>query len=135
MTNPGISRSGIGLRVALAVALVLLTFSPSGTSFYHWISAPPIGVTALEAFLGVALLIAWLVRLRTAQVALGVVGLVLGCLLLGSFVWVLYDMDVLHAAGREPMVWIGLIVFGVVLGVGLSWSQIRARVTGQVEVQ
>jgi hypothetical protein len=28
-------------------------------SFYHWISAPPAGVTALKAFAGVALLIGW----------------------------------------------------------------------------
>ena len=34
-----------------------------------------------------------------------------------------------------PWVWIALIVFGTVLGLGLSWSLIRARTTGQIEVQ
>jgi Family of unknown function (DUF6524) len=119
----------------VAVALVLITFNPSGTSFYHWLAAPPVGITAVKAFLGVALLIAWLVCLRTAYVALGAVGLVLGCLLLGTFVWVLFDMDLLHDVGRQAMVWIGLVVFGIVLGVGLSWSLIRARTNGQIEVQ
>lgn len=30
--------------------------------------------------------------------------------------------------------WISLIATGIVLGTGLSWSLLRARVTGQVEV-
>jgi hypothetical protein len=135
MAVQGISWSGVAVRVVLAVAVVLVTFNPSGTSVYHWLTAPPYGITALKAFSGVALLIAWVICLRTAYVALGTVGLVLGCLLLGSFVWVLFDMDILHAVGREAMVWIGLVVLGVVLGLGLSWSLIRARTTGQIEVQ
>ncbi|MGL6112201.1 MAG: DUF6524 family protein [Rubrivivax sp.] len=135
MAVQGISWSGVALRVVAAVVLVLLTFNPSGTSFYHWFIAPPVAFTALKTFLGVALLVAWVVCLRTAYVALGALGLVLGCLLLGSFVWLLYDMDVLHAAGRTSMIWIGLTVFGAVLGLGLSWSLIRARTTGQIEVQ
>jgi Family of unknown function (DUF6524) len=32
------------------------------------------------------------------------------------------------------MQWIGLTIAGIVLGVGLSWSLIRARATGQLEV-
>jgi hypothetical protein len=135
MAVQGISWSGVVLRVMLAVAIVLITFNPSGHSFYHWLVEPPGGISALKAFSGVALLMAWVVCLRTAYVALGTVGLVLGCLLLGTFVWVLFDMDVLHAVSGKAMVWIGLIVFGAVLGVGLSWSLIRARTTGQIEVQ
>lgn len=135
MAVQGISWSGVLQRVLLAVAIVLITFNPSGTSFYHWLVEPPVGITALKAFTGVGLLVAWVVCLRTAHVALGTLGLVLGCLLLGTFVWVLFDMDVLHAVGSESMVWIGLIVFGAVLGLGLSWSLIRARTTGQIEVQ
>ena len=135
MAVQGISWSGVAVRVVLAVAVVLVTFNPSGTSVYHWLAAPPYGITAIKAFAGVALLIAWMVCLRTAYTALGALGLILGCLLLGSFVWVLIEKDMLHHVGREAMVWIGLIVFGSVLGLGLSWSLIRARTTGQIEVQ
>jgi hypothetical protein len=31
-------------------------------------------------------------------------------------------------------VWIGLAMAGAVLGVGLSWSLVRARAVGQIEV-
>jgi hypothetical protein len=134
MATPGISWSGVALRVVLALALVLVTFNPGGWSFYHWLSAPPAGITAVKAFAGVLLLIGWLVCLRTAYVALGLVGAVLLTALLGSVVWMLIDYHVIDVAGRSAMIWIGLVIAGVVLGIGLSWSLIRSRVTGQVEV-
>ena len=112
-----ISWSGVFLRIVLAIALVLLTFNPSGYSFYHWISAPPSGVTALKAFAGVALLIGWVMCLRTAFVALGWIGVILCAALLGTFVWLLLDLKVLHAADSTAMVWIGLVIVGTILAV------------------
>jgi hypothetical protein len=134
MATPGISWSGVALRVVLALALVLVTFNPGGWSFYHWLTAPPAGITAVKAFAGLLLLIGWLVCLRTAFVALGLVGAVLLAALLGTVVWMLIDYHVIDVAGRSTLVWIGLVIAGVVLGIGLSWSLVRARVTGQVEV-
>lgn len=135
MAVQGISWGGVLLRIALAIALVLATFNPSGNSFYHWLAAPPVGITAGKAFAAAVLLVMWVVCLRTAYVALGMVGLVLGGVLVGTFVWLLVDLHVLHTSGRATLVWIGLVAFGVVLGASLSWSLIRARVTGQIEVQ
>jgi hypothetical protein len=134
MATPGISWSGVALRVVLALALVLVTFNPGGWSFYHWLSAPPAGITAVKAFAGLLLLIGWLVCLRTAYIALGLVGAVLLAALLGTAVWMLIDYHIIDVAGRSAMVWIGLVIAGLVLGIGVSWSLIRARVTGQVEV-
>lgn len=134
MAVQGISWSGIFVRVAAAVALVLLTYNPSGHSFYHWIAEAPGGITAVKGFLGVLLLIGWVICLRTAYVSLGWLGVVLGVSLLGTFVWVLFDVGLLESHGAAAFVWIGLIIFGAVLGIGLSWSLIRARTTGQVEV-
>jgi hypothetical protein len=134
MATPGISWSGVALRVVLALALVLVTFNPGGWSFYHWLTAPPAGITAVKAFAGLLLLIGWLVCLRTAYVALGLVGAILVTALLGTVVWMLIEYHVIDVAGRSALVWIGLVIAGVVLGIGLSWSLIRSRVTGQVEV-
>jgi hypothetical protein len=41
---------------------------------------------------------------------------------------------VIDAAGRSTLVWIGLVIAGVVLGVGLSGSLVRAKAVGQVGV-
>jgi len=134
MAGQGISWSGVMVRLVLAVALVLISYNPSGYSFYHWVTAPPTGVTAVKAFAAMLLAGGWMVCLRTAYVALGVLGLVFGVVLLATFVWLLIDMKVLAATGATALTWIGLLIFGIVLGVGLSWSIIRARATGQIEV-
>jgi len=130
-----ISWSGVAVRIVLAIALVLLTFNPTGWSFYHWISAPPPGMTAEKALAGIVLLIGWIICLRTAFVAFGWLGVLLCAALLGTFVWVLVDLRVLQSLGSTAMVWIGLIIAGAILGIGLSWSLIRARTTGQIETQ
>ena len=130
-----ISWLGVMTRVALALALVLLTFNPSGHSFFHWITAPPPGITAAKALAGVALLIGWVICLRSAYVALGRLGLVLGSAPLAALVWLLVDWKVIDVGGGSALTWIALVAVGILLGIGLTWSLIRARITGQVEVQ
>jgi hypothetical protein len=130
-----ISLLGILVRIIFAVALVLLTFNPSGHSFYHWALVDATSFTAVEAFLGIVLLIGWVICLRTAFVALGLIGLVLGFALLGTLVWVLVDFKVIDPTDTSLLTWIALVIVGVVLGIGLSWSLVRARATGQIEVQ
>ena len=64
----------------------------------------------------------------------GAIGLVLSALVLGTLVWVLTDYGIVNPDRPSLLSWISLIVIGIVLGLGLSWSLVRARVTGQVEV-
>ena len=130
-----ISWGGVLLRMLCAIALVLLTFNPTGHSFYHWLTAEPTGITALKAVAGIALLIGWIGCLRTAFVSLGMVGLVLGGALLGALVWLLIDMGWISVSSSTSLAWVVLLVLGILLGLGLSWSLLRARATGQVEVQ
>lgn len=134
MASGSISFVGIIIRIVVSVALVLLTYNPSGHSFVHWVLADLSGFDALKAFIGVVLLAAWVVLVRTARTSLGTLGIVLSALLLGTMVWLLFDLGLLSSAGSSTMVWIILIVTGIVLGIGLSWSLIRQRATGQVEV-
>jgi hypothetical protein len=135
MAMIGVSWAGVFLRLGFALALVLLTFNPSGHSFYHWLTAPPQGVTAIKAFAGVLLLVGWVVCLRTAFVALGWLGLILGAALFGTVVWLLVDLKWIDLTGTSAFTWVVLIAVGALLGIGLSWSLIRARATGQIEVQ
>jgi hypothetical protein len=131
----GISWSGIVVRIALAVALVLATCNPSGHSFYHWLTEPPAGITAIKTLLGVLLLIGWAISLRTVFVALGWLGVILGVALLSALAWVFVEQKWLDLDTPTSVAWLALLIIGAVLGLGLSWSLIRARLTGQVEVQ
>ena len=135
MSVQGISWSGVVVRVLLALALVLASYNPSGHSFYHWLTEPRAGITAVKALLGVVLLIGWAVSLRTLHVALGWLGVILGAAFLATLAWVFVEQKWLDLDTPSSIAWLALLIVGTVLGLGLSWSLIRARLTGQVEVQ
>ena len=134
MASPNISWSGVLLRIVFALALVILTFNPGGWSFYHWIFKAGAGGMAVKAFAGLLLLIGWIVGLRAAAVSLGLLGAVLLTALMATVVWMLFEYHVIDSAGRSTLVWIGLVIAGFVLGIGLSWSLVRAKMVGQIEV-
>jgi hypothetical protein len=123
------------MRIALAVALVLVTYNPTGHSFYHWLTSADGGSMAVKALLGVILLIGWVICLRTVFVALGWLGVLLGMALFAALTWVFIDMKWIDLAAPSAVAWLALLILGAILGIGLSWSLIRARLTGQVEVQ
>ena len=91
-------------------------------------------ITAVKAFAGALLLVGWIVCIRTAFVSLGALGLVLSVLVLGTLVWMLQDYGILDPDNPSLLSWVTLVVIGIIFGIGLSWSLLRARVTGQVEV-
>ncbi len=129
----GISLTGTVIRIGLALALVIGTFNPTGYSLFHWITAAPVAVTPGKVLALLALVIGWIVCLRTAFISLGKGGLLLGVALFSVLVWFLVDQDVVSLTG-SGIVWVGLAVIGVLLGIGLSWSLLRAKATGQIEV-
>jgi hypothetical protein len=120
-------------RVLFAVALVLLTWNPSGWSYVDWALRDRAAFDAIKAFFGVLLLGGWVFCVRSAWVSLGAVGLVLVGALLATIVWMLVQFGVVEPGSTKSLLWIVLIAVGVVLGVGLSWSKVKQRATGQVE--
>ena len=134
MASGSISFVGIVIRIVISIALVLVTYNPSGHSFVHWVFTDLSSFDPLKAFLGVLILVAWVVFVRTARTSLGTLGILLSALLLGTLVWLLFDLHLLSNSGSSTMVWIVLVATGIVLGIGVSWSLIRQRATGQVEV-
>ncbi len=134
MANVGVSFTGVLFRMAIAVLLVLATFNPSGYSFTHWITAPPVAVTPGKAVAALLLIIGWLMTARTAFIAMGAFGLLIGIALFAAVIWLLVDRQFLTLTG-SGIVWASLLVVGVLLGIGLSWSLLRAKATGHLEVQ
>ena len=134
MAGSGISMTGIGVRLLLAILLVFGTFNPSGYSIYHWLAGDPIGVTPGKLLAFLLLVIGWFVCVRTALISMGWVGMTLGACFLAAVVWLLTDRGLISMSGTA-IVWLSLLVIGVLLGTGLSWSLLRAKATGQLEVQ
>ena len=123
-------------RWAAATALVLITFNPSGYSWVHWIyeSFSADGLGAVHYFTGVLLLAAWAVFLVATQRSLGTLGIVLLVALVGTGLWLLVDLGVISIESRQTITWLVLFALGFALAVGLSWSHIWRRLSGQLEV-
>jgi Family of unknown function (DUF6524) len=82
------------MRLVAALAVVLLTYNPSGYSFFHWAMEDIANITAMKAFVGALLLVGWVICIRTAFVSLGALGLLLSVLVLGTLVWMLRDYGI-----------------------------------------
>ena len=128
------SFSGFLWRLVFAVALVLLTFNPTGHSYYHWLLDGFPSITPGEAVAGVVLLGAWIFFVRSTFAAMGALGVGLLLALFASIVWWVTSRGWLDLGDRSAVAWVVLAVLGVVLGVGMSWSHIRRRISGQASV-
>jgi hypothetical protein len=121
-------------RLAFALALVLLTFNPTGHSYYHWLADGFPSVSPAEAIAGILLLLGWIFFVRTTLSAIGTLGIVLMAALFSSIVWWIVSKGWLDVGNRSVMAWIVLLILGLMLGVGMSWSHIRRRLSGQAAV-
>lgn len=135
-TSRELDATGFLLRLVAATALVLATYNPSGWSFVHWVqTAFAANELGPEHFvIGVVLLIGWIILLSATYRSMGLLGLILGAALFGGLVWLLIDMGVLSIDSTSELTWIILIVASIVLAIGLSWSHVWRRLTGQFEV-
>lgn len=127
------------VRLFLAAVLVLITYNPIDPwSFYHWAIKPfleqPGDFTILKGIASIALIIAWGVFLGATYKAMGMIGTVLLSALFGLGIWWLIDVGLVSLNKSDTLTWLILIALIVLLAVGISWSHLRRRLTGQVDV-
>ena len=122
------------VRFLMALTLVLLTFNPSGVSFFHWIKASLSDLGALQAFVGVVLLIGWVMFIRAGSRSLGALGFILATAFFATLFWLLVEWGVISASNVTSMTWVIEVLLACVLAIGMSWSHIRRRLAGQVDV-
>lgn len=125
-------------RWALALFLVFATFNPSGHSYYHWVAnalgAEGQGLEALHYFLGVVLLAGWTIFLVATQRSLGTLGIVIMAALIGTGIWLLVDIGIIRANSTRAITWLSIVALATLLAVGMSWSHIWRRLSGQIDV-
>lgn len=122
------------LRLFMALVIVFSTYNPEGLSYYHWALTEWGGFSVLKAFVGVVLLIGWVILIRATIGSLGLVGVVLASAFFGLLIWLLIDLLGLEAANLRIMSYIVEVVLVGVLSAGVSWSHIRRRVSGQIDM-
>ena len=130
------SAGSVALRFLFALILVLATYNPSGSSYFHWfseaLSAGPAGPQ--HYFAGVVLIIGGVMFVRATIRSLGGVGIVLGAAFFGTLMWLLTEYDVVPADSSVAITWIGLVCMAGLLTAGMCWSHIRRRLSGQYDV-
>lgn len=126
---------GFVWRFVASLSLVLATYNPSGYSYFHWVrTAIREGAIGPEHLIfGVVLIIGWTILVVATRRSLETVGTVLGIVLLGALVWLLVDLGVLNVDSVSALSWVILVCIGALLAIGLSWSHIWRRLTGQLE--
>lgn len=141
-TTADASTSGFGFvsflwRLLAALILVFATYNPTGHSAYHWI-ADAIRESAfgpLHLLLIAVLIAAWVVFWIATWRALDTLGVVLASIMLGAIVWLFIDIGWLTPESSQAITWIVLVCIGIILAIGVSWSHISRRFTGQVNVE
>ncbi len=123
-------------RLLFSLALVLITYNPSGTSFYHWITSALSNSTlgAVHFFIAALLLIGWTILWVATWRSLETFGVMLAAAAIAALVWLLIDIGLLDPETSSAMAWIVLICLALLLAIGLSWSHVWRRMTGQFDV-
>lgn len=132
--------AGIAARLLTALALVFATYNPEGYSFYHWAIAPLLGhITSTEPasvkfLVGIVLLGGWAVFLNATRRSIGMGGAALVIAISGALVWILLDFGIVSARSARGISYVVLLCTAVLLAVGMSWSHVSKRMSGQVDM-
>ena len=121
-------------RWIFALVLVMGTYNPTEYSYIGWIFAKGTAFGPAVALVGVVLLIGWIVFLHATLQSMGWLGISLGSALFACLIWLMADMGWLRLDSPSSVTWIILVILSLVLAMGMSWSHIRRRMTGQVDV-
>ena len=123
------------IRWIIAIVLVLATFNPTQYSLVSWLFSEPYDADIpLKAFLFIVLLIAYVIFIRATLRSIGPVGIGLIVVLFGALGWVVVTYGGIEAIDTTIIVWLALLLVATILAIGLSWSHIRRRLTGQYDV-
>ena len=125
---------GVGIRFLLALILVFATYNPDGYSYFDWAIKNFMDFSVLKAFVGVVLLIGWVVYLRATFRSLGPIGVTLAAAFFGTLLWLVVDWGLIPAGSIRTVTYLILIAASAVLATGMTWSHIRRRISGQMDV-
>ncbi|MGK0398250.1 MAG: hypothetical protein ACJA0I_000540 [Gammaproteobacteria bacterium] len=119
------------LRFLIALFLVMITYNPSIYSWVHWLNSDTALVYKVGS--GILLLIGWVMYLRATWMSLGIFGTILAAAFFGVMIWLLLEWGLLELDNTSVVVWVVEFVLVGVLAVGMSWSHIRRKVSGQYD--
>ena len=124
---------GFLVRFVFAIIVVFASYNPEGVSYYHWVSGSLAEFSVLKAFIGVILLIGWIILIRATLGSLGYFGILLAAAFFALAIWLVIDVLGLSTDNFRVISYIIEIMLASVLSIGVSWSHVRRRISGQVD--
>jgi len=134
MALPAFTSASFFVRWIFALVLVLATFNPTGYSYFHWVAGLDGGNLPLKVLAGIVLAIGYVIYLRATFRSIGPIGMALAAALFGAILWVGIDYGILSLENPSALAWVVLVILATVLAIGISWSHVRRRVSGQADV-
>lgn len=125
---------GILLRWLGAFLLLSLTYNPTAWNYVTWVRATWPDQMPLAVFLGLLLGVGYMIYGVATLRSIGPFGVILVAAIFGAGLWVLIDWGVLTLANPSLNLWLGILVLSLILGIGLSWSILRQKLSGQASV-
>lgn len=125
---------GFIIRWIFALALLAATYNPTDWNYVRWSTANYETSLSLTVLFGLILLIGYIIYLRATLRSIGIFGMLLILAVVGTILWVLFDQGVMSFADPSINTWIGIFALSLVLAIGLSWSIVRRKLTGQADM-
>ena len=108
---------GFAWRLLAALLLVFITYNPSELSYFHWLKGDASNLLAAKIFVGVVLLIGWVIFVRATSNSLGGVGFLLAAAFFGTLIWVLIDFGILPTESTKAVTYLVEFALAAVLGI------------------
>ncbi len=125
---------GFLLRWAFAFLLLAATYNPTEWNVVRWGMANYVTQIPLTILACLILLVGYIIYLRATLRSIGLFGMLLILAVAGTLIWVLFDFGWISLADPTFNTWLGLVVLSLVLAIGLSWSIVRRKLSGQADV-
>jgi len=125
--------SGFLLRWLFALFLVLIAFNPTHYSLFHWLWPLNSEQLPLKILSILVMLVIYIIFLRATFRSIGLLGILFASAISATLVWLFVDQGWVSIDNTTALTWILLIVIGTILGIGISWSHIRKKLTGQFD--
>lgn len=125
---------GFLARWVFALVLVLGTYNPSGFSYITWLLNEETSFGPVVTIIGLLLLIGWIFCVKATFDALGWLGVTLGAALFAALIWLLVDVGMISMESTGILTWLSLVVISLILAVGMAWSHVKRRITGQYNI-
>ncbi|AKS45588.1 hypothetical protein SAMN05444287_0684 [Octadecabacter temperatus] len=126
--------SGFLLRWLFAFLLLAATFNPTQWCYARWVQTSGAENLSIAVLCGLLLIVGYIIYVRATLRSIGFVGMFLVAAITGALLWVAYDLGWMNFENPTANTWVALFMMSFVLGIGLSWSHARRKLSGQADM-